>query len=108
MAKAKNIQAVQPAQETLVLEREENKEPKKYVIILHNDDFTTQEFVIFVLMTFFHKDQADARTLMLKVHLEGKARVGLFTKDIALSKVASISSFSRQNGMPLKVTAESA
>ncbi len=92
--------------ETLVLERERIEEPRKYVIILHNDDFTTQEFVVHLLMAFLHKNQEDAHRLMLKVHREGKAKVGLYTKDIAESKVALISSYSRQNGMPLLVTAE--
>lgn len=106
MPQDKNKSRSSPAEETLVLEREKTAEPKKYVIILYNDDFTTQEFVVFILINFFYKNQLDAQQLMLKVHKEGKARVGLFTKDIALSKVAAITAFSRQNGMPLKVTVE--
>jgi len=106
MAKDKKLAALEPEQEALVLERESTEEPRKYVVILHNDDFTTQDFVVFVLVNFFHKNHLDANRLMLKVHKEGKARVGLFTKDIALSKASSITSFSRQNGMPLKITAE--
>jgi ATP-dependent Clp protease adaptor protein ClpS len=87
--------------ETLVSDEIQTKEPKRYTVILHNDDFTTQEFVVHVLVNFFQKNQEDAFRLMLKVHLEGKARVGSYTKDIAESKVALITSYSRQNGMPL-------
>lgn len=108
MAKDKKLRSLEPEQEALVMERSKAEEPKKYVIILHNDDFTTQDFVVFVLVNFFHKNHLDAHRLMLKVHQEGKARIGLFTKDIAESKTSSITSFSRQNGMPLKVTAEPA
>lgn len=108
MAKDKKLRVLDPDQEALVMEKSSTEEPKKYVIILHNDDFTTQDFVVFVLVNFFHKNQLDAHRLMLKVHQEGKARIGLFTKDIAESKTSSITSFSRQNGMPLKVTAEPA
>lgn len=92
-------------EDTLVVEKEEIKEPIRYTVILHNDDFTTQEFVIHILTNFFYKSIEDARALMLKVHLEGKARVGSYAKDIAESKVALITSYSRQNGMPLLVTA---
>jgi ATP-dependent Clp protease adaptor protein ClpS len=108
MAKDKKLAPKEPEQEALVLERNKIQEPEKYVVILHNDDFTTQDFVVFVLVNFFHKNQLDAQSLMLKVHREGKARVGLFSKDIAESKAQSITSFSRQNGMPLKVTTEPA
>ena len=106
MARAKKSMGGQPAEEAQVLEREHSQSPKKYALILHNDDFTTQDFVVFVLMNFFYKNQADAQRLMLKVHQEGKARAGVYTKDIALTKAAIITSFSRQNGMPLLVTAE--
>lgn len=94
--------------DTLVLEKTKVsiREPHRYTVILHNDDFTTQDFVVHVLVSFFQKSQEDAFRIMLKVHLEGKARVGLFTKDIAESKVALINAYSRQNAMPLLVTAE--
>ena len=96
------------SEDTLVLENTRTREPHRYTIVLHNDDFTTQEFVVHVLVSFLHKNAEDAYRLMLKVHLEGKARVGNFTKDIAETKVAMIASYSRQNGMPLLVTCEKA
>lgn len=105
MAK-KNKTKTLPEGDSLVLEKEENQEPRFYTVILHNDDFTTQEFVVHVLVNFFHINQEDAFRIMLKVHLEGKARVGRFTKDIALSKVAMITNYSKKNGMPLLTTVE--
>ena len=92
--------------EELVLEKEKIKAPQVYTIVFHNDDFTTQEFVIFVLTNFFTINQEDAHNLMLKVHLEGKTKVGRFSKDIAESKVSKITSFCRANEMPLLVSAE--
>lgn len=92
--------------ETLVLERDELDEPKMYCVVLHNDDFTTQEFVVHILVNFFYKTQEDALRIMLKVHREGKARVGSYIKDIAETKVRLITSYSRQNNMPLLVTIE--
>lgn len=94
------------SEETLILEKEHTEEPHRYTLVLHNDDFTTQEFVVHVLVSFLHKNSEDAYRLMLKVHLEGKARVGSYTKDIAETKVAMITAYSRQNGMPLRVTCE--
>lgn len=93
-------------EDTEVLEKEHIEEPGRYTIVLHNDDFTTQEFVVHVLMSFLHKPAEEAFHLMLKVHLEGKARVGSYLKDIAETKVALITSYSRQNNMPLMVTCE--
>jgi len=106
MAK-KNLATIgSPAHETEVFEQDRIRRPKFYTVILHNDDFTTQEFVVHILVTFFQKNQEDALQLMLKVHSEGKAKVGKFTKDIAESKVSLITSYSRQNGMPLRLTVE--
>lgn len=88
------------------LEREEIREPHHYTIVLHNDDFTTQDFVVHVLVSFLHQPQEKALEIMLKVHKEGKARVGRFIKDIAETKALMITSYSRQSGMPLLVTVE--
>lgn len=92
--------------ETLVREKEHTKEPDHYTIVLHNDDFTTQDFVIHVLVSFLYQPEPKAQEIMLKVHKEGKARVGKFIKDIAETKALMITSYSRENGMPLLVTIE--
>jgi ATP-dependent Clp protease adaptor protein ClpS len=87
-----------------VLERERSqiKPPKLYKVLLLNDDFTTMEFVIEVLTTFFSKSMEQATQIMLKVHNEGSAVCGVYTKDVAETKVAQVSAFSTQHGHPLR------
>lgn len=86
----------------LELERSKSKPPKMYKVLLLNDDFTTMDFVIEVLNKFFGKSLEQATQLMLKVHNEGSAVCGVFTKDIAETKVAQVKEFSTQHGHPLR------
>lgn len=97
-----------PGFQSDILEKEkvETVEPPKYSVVFHNDDFTTQEFVIHILVSFFYLDLPTSERIMLKIHKEGRAKVGLYTKDIALSKVALVISYSRENEMPLLLTVE--
>lgn len=87
--------------------------PKKKVekvrpwkVIFHNDDYTTMEFVVLVLMKFFHKSETEATHIMLSVHHKGHGVAGLYTKDVAESKVAQVQEFAKESGMPLHLTAE--
>ena len=82
------------------------KEPKRYKVIMHNDDFTSMEFVIFVLMNIFNKNEMEANDLMMKVHKGGSAMVGTYSYDIARSKVEESTLLARQEGFPFKVTME--
>lgn len=82
------------------------KEPNRYNVIMHNDDVTTMDFVVMVLKRIFRKSEADAETLMLRVHNEGSAIVGTYSKDIALSKADYTMNLAKQNGFPLKLTIE--
>lgn len=82
------------------------KEPKRYKVIMQNDDFTSMEFVIFVLMNIFNKNEMEANDLMLKVHKGGSAMVGTYSYDIARSKVEETTLLARQEGFPFKVTME--
>lgn len=86
----------------LELERSKTKPPKLYKVLLLNDDFTTMEFVIEVLNKFFNKSLEQATQIMLKVHNEGSAVCGVYSKDIAETKVAQVSEFSTQHGHPLR------
>jgi ATP-dependent Clp protease adaptor protein ClpS len=86
----------------LELERSKSKPPEMYKVLLFNDDFTTMEFVIEVLTTFFSKSMEQAVQIMLKVHNEGSAVCGVYTKDVAETKVAQVSAFSTQHGHPLR------
>lgn len=90
----------------LVLERSRVKPPKLYKVILLNDDYTTMDFVIQVLQTFFAMNRERATQVMLKVHQEGSAVCGVYPKDIAETKVAQVSEFAKQHGHPLRCELE--
>ena len=77
------------------------KEPKRFQVLLLNDDYTTMEFVVIVLMKFFSKSQEAANTLMLKIHIEGEAVCGVYSHDVAQTKVTQVIEFSRKNKQPL-------
>ena len=78
------------------------EEPKKHNVIILNDDFTTFEFVIMVMMTVFGKTQAEAYNIAETTHVQQKATVGRYTLDIAKSKVAKATSMARAEGFPLR------
>ncbi|MBO5814557.1 MAG: ATP-dependent Clp protease adaptor ClpS [Bacteroidales bacterium] len=78
------------------------KEPRKYNVIILNDDFTTFEFVIMVMMTVFCKTEAEACNIAETTHVHQKATVGSYTLDIAKSKVAKATAMARAEGFPLK------
>lgn len=92
----------------LLATRPRVKRPTLYNVVLHNDDYTTQELVVEVLVTFFHKTEAEAMTIMLTVHHKGTGVAGTYSRDVAESKVAQVTDFARANGAPLKLTAEPA
>ncbi len=87
-------------------ERAKTERPRRYVVVFHNDDYTTQEFVVHVLMKFFHKDVTEATHLMLHVHVRGWAAVGVFTRDVAESKVEQVMTYAKHSGHPLRCSAE--
>jgi len=84
------------------------REPAMYKVLLHNDDYTTMEFVVQVLMAVFHKSIEDATRIMLNVHKQGIGVCGLFTYEIAETKVDTVVRMARDNGHPLKCTMEKA
>ncbi len=81
-------------------------EPPRFAVLLHNDDYTTMEFVVEVLTVDFSKPHEEAMGLMLKVHEEGKAVAGIYSFEIAESKIAKVTEKARGNGFPLKLTLE--
>lgn len=89
-----------------VLPRREVKRPRRFAVILHNDDYTTMEFVVDVLMRFFAKSATDASRIMLEVHHHGRGIAGVFTRDVAESKVEQVEEVARAEGHPLRCTAE--
>jgi ATP-dependent Clp protease adaptor protein ClpS len=80
--------------------------PRRYKVIFHNDDYTTQEFVVYVLQRFFHKSETEARHIMLTVHHKGAAVAGVYTKDVAETKAQQVMDAARESGMPLLLTTE--
>ncbi len=82
------------------------KEPKHYKVIMLNDDFTTMEFVVDVLIDIFRKDPVQAEALMMAVHKSGKAVVGIYPYDIAVSKVNAALERAKVEGFPFRMTVE--
>ena len=82
------------------------EEPRQYKVIFHNDDFTTMEFVTEVLRQVFNKPADEAVTLMMKVHREGQAIVGVYSYDVAMTKASQATAKARQEGFPLRITCE--
>lgn len=96
-----------PNEEDLqVVERARTKRPRRYQVVLHNDDYTTMEFVVEVLMRFFRKDITQARHIMLHVHHKGYGIVDTFPRDIAETKAEQVMDFAKEHGHPLRCTAE--
>jgi ATP-dependent Clp protease adaptor protein ClpS len=81
-------------------------EPPRYAVMMHNDDYTTMEFVVEVLTSDFSKPQEEAVGIMLKIHHDGKAVAGIYSYDIAESKIAKVTEKARRSGFPLKLTME--
>lgn len=86
----------------------DTREPNRYKVLIHNDDFTTMEFVVQVLKEVFFLSESAAEVLMLRVHHEGKAEVGVYTYDVAVSKVRKATDMARQHNYPLRLTVEPA
>jgi ATP-dependent Clp protease adaptor protein ClpS len=92
-----------------VAEPEVKRRPRRarrYQVVMHNDDYTTMEFVVAILMKHFHKPPAEALHVMLQVHHKGAGIAGVYTRDVAETKVAEVIDEARQEGMPLLLTVE--
>lgn len=82
------------------------KKPRKYAVILMNDDYTTMEFVIEVLQRFFHLSEAEAFQVMMKVHQEGRGTAGVYSFEIAETKAEQVHDSARTRGFPLRCVIE--
>ena len=91
-----------------VQEKTRLQEPKLYRVILHNDHYTTMDFVVKVIVTVFHKPAAEATKIMLDVHKKGRGVVGVFSYDIAATKVSQVHEMARQSEFPLRASCEEA
>ncbi len=97
--------------EKTLLDTEENvkdeiKEPGKFAVLLHNDNYTTMDFVVIILKEVFHKTPIEANKIMLDVHKNGCSKVAVYPYDIAATKVYQVENRSAQAGFPLKCTME--
>ena len=79
------------------------REPRRYKVIIYNDDFTTMEFVVLVLTSVFFKSAEEAEALMLAVHKSGSAVVGIYSYDVAISKVRKATMMAREENFPLRL-----
>ncbi len=91
--------------EDVILE-DEVREPHLYKVLLHNDDYTSMDFVIHVLVKIFRKSEPEAQQIMLAVHERGIGLCGVFTREIAETKVMQVRSLARDAGFPLLCTSE--
>jgi ATP-dependent Clp protease adaptor protein ClpS len=82
------------------------KKPPLYKVLLHNDDYTTMDFVVYILRTIFHKSETEAFTIMLKVHQAGIGTAGVYTYEIAQMKAEKCMDLARANEYPLLCTIE--
>ncbi|MEQ8273793.1 MAG: ATP-dependent Clp protease adaptor ClpS [Deltaproteobacteria bacterium] len=92
--------------DVLAESEQKTKEPSLYKVLFHNDDYTTMEFVVSVLMTVFHHNQASAYRIMMHIHTNGMGVAGVYTKEVAETKVAQTVAIARKNEFPLEVTIE--
>ena len=80
--------------------------PKRFKVLLHNDDYTTMEFVVWVLQSVFHHDEPTAMGIMLHVHQNGIGVAGIYTREIAEARVSQVESLAREHEFPLRCSLE--
>jgi ATP-dependent Clp protease adaptor protein ClpS len=103
-----NIEEIVRHEKTATVVLPELKVPRKYKVVLLNDDYTPMDFVVEVLKHFFHLSEEAAVQVMLQVHIQGKGICGVFTRDIAETKVALVNEYAQMNQYPLLSSMEPA
>lgn len=96
----------QPEGDIAVERERRTRKPRRFKVILHNDNYTTMEFVVEILRKHFRKSTPEATHIMLQVHYHGSGVAGIYPREVAETKVVQVTEEARNNGMPLKVTAE--
>lgn len=95
-----------PKESAVTKDRSEVREPSLYKVLLHNDDYTSMEFVVAILERVFRKNTSEASKIMLNVHQEGVGVAGIYTLEICETKVAIVHDLAQQNEFPLRCTIE--
>ena len=95
-----------PGSGTLERSHPEVKEPTLYKVVLHNDDYTTMDFVVEILEHVFLKHPAEAYRIMMQVHTQGRGVCGVYPYEIAETKVATVHELAQHQGFPLKASIE--
>lgn len=97
---------VKTGEDVQVQERQDTESPSLYRVFLLNDDYTTMDFVVHILEKVFHKPLVEATRIMLHVHKNGRGLAGIFTREIAETKIDTVHEVAREKGFPLKCTME--
>lgn len=99
-----------PAGDTAIAvkERPRTRRPSMYQVLLHNDDYTPMDFVVFLLITLFHKSETEATEIMWKVHRQGVGVAGIYPRQIAETKVHQVHQLAKENKYPLRSSMEKA
>lgn len=93
----------------VILDEEEDvklKKPSMYRVLLHNDNYTPREFVVYILKIVFHKSESDSKLIMLEAHTKGIAVVGIYTHEVAKTNVFLVEQMAEEMGYPLRCTME--
>ncbi len=86
--------------------KEQLKQPPLFRVVFHNDNYTTMEFVIFVLRSVFHKSESDAVAIMLNIHKNGMGVAGVYSREVAETKIEKTHALAKENEYPLKLSLE--
>lgn len=97
---------VKTGEDAQIEERQEVKSPPLYRVFLLNDDYTTMDFVVHILEKIFHRPLVEATRIMLHVHKNGRGLAGVYTREIAETKLDTVHEVAREKGFPLKCTME--
>ena len=100
------VKSTNPSRTTLPETRRETKKPRMYRVLLHNDDYTSMEFVVEILMGVFGKPSEEAVRIMLNVHYKGIGMCGVYTRQVAETKVGTVHSKAQERGFPLRCSME--
>lgn len=93
-------------EQLIARERTVTRRPRRFKVVLHNDDYTSMDFVVRVLRSYFHKTETEANRVMLEIHHKGAGIAGIYTYDVAETKMAQVTTEAREEGMPLMVSLE--